>query len=79
VDPEFADLVPLFAEEAHDRLERLATCLPRLESDPQAAVEAKRELHTIKGAGRMFKAEQWDETGPKFDTADPAIKEDPQT
>jgi hypothetical protein len=38
-----------------------------------------KEIDGIKGAGRMFKAEQWDETGPKFDTADPAIKEDPQT
>jgi chemotaxis protein histidine kinase CheA len=54
VDPEFADLVPLFVEEAKDRIERLATSLPRLESEPQAMVEAKRELHTIKGAGRML-------------------------
>jgi chemotaxis protein histidine kinase CheA len=54
VDPEFADLVPLFVEEARDRIERLATSLPRLESEPQAMVEAKRELHTIKGAGRML-------------------------
>ena len=38
-----------------------------------------KEIDGIKGAGRMFKADQWDETGPKFDTADPAIKEDPQT
>lgn len=38
-----------------------------------------KEIDGIKGAGRMFKAEQWDETGPKFDTTDPAIKEDPQT
>ncbi len=54
MDPEFADLVPLFVEEAKDRIERLATALPRLESEPQAMVEAKRELHTIKGAGRML-------------------------
>jgi chemotaxis protein histidine kinase CheA len=54
VDPEFADLVPLFVEEARDRIERLATSLPRLEAEPQAMVEAKRELHTIKGAGRML-------------------------
>jgi chemotaxis protein histidine kinase CheA len=54
VDPEFADLVPLFVEEAKDRIERLATSLPRLENEPQAMVEAKRELHTIKGAGRML-------------------------
>jgi two-component system, chemotaxis family, sensor kinase CheA len=55
VDPEFADLVPLFVEEARDRLERLATHVPRLEADAQSAVEAKRELHTLKGAGRMMR------------------------
>jgi two-component system chemotaxis sensor kinase CheA len=55
VDSEFADLIPLFVEEARDRLERLATCVPRLEADPQAVVEAKRELHTLKGAGRMMR------------------------
>src|SRR5262245_3897652 len=55
VDAEFADLVPLFVEEARDRLERLATSVPRLESDPQSAVEARRELHTLKGAGRMMR------------------------
>ncbi|MBM3794808.1 MAG: hypothetical protein FJW31_12225 [Acidobacteria bacterium] len=38
-----------------------------------------KEIDGAKGAGRMFKAEQWDENGPKFDTADPAVKEDPQT
>ncbi len=55
MDAEFADLVPLFVEEARDRLERLATSIPRLESDPQSAVEARRELHTLKGAGRMMR------------------------
>jgi len=55
VDAEFADLVPLFVEEARDRLERLASSVPRLETDPQSAVEAKRELHTLKGAGRMMR------------------------
>ncbi|HEX4963741.1 MAG TPA: response regulator [Thermoanaerobaculia bacterium] len=55
MDAEFADLIPLFVEEARDRLERLATSVPRLESDPQSAVEAKRELHTLKGAGRMMR------------------------
>ncbi len=54
MDPEFVDLIPLFVEEARDRLERLAAALPRLESDSQALVEAKRELHTVKGAGRML-------------------------
>jgi chemotaxis protein histidine kinase CheA len=55
VDSEFADLIPLFVEEARDRLERLATSVPRLEADPQSVVEAKRELHTLKGAGRMMR------------------------
>lgn len=55
MDAEFADLVPLFVEEARDRLERLATCVPHLESDAQAVVEVKRELHTLKGAGRMMR------------------------
>src|SRR4029077_13388628 len=55
LDSEFADLIPLFVEEARDRLERLATNVPRLEIDPLAVVEAKRELHTLKGAGRMMR------------------------
>jgi two-component system, chemotaxis family, sensor kinase CheA len=55
VDPEFADLVPLFVEEARDRIERLATFLPQLDADAQATVEVKRELHTLKGAGRMLR------------------------
>ena len=55
MDPEFASLVPLFVEEARDRLDRLALCLPRLAEDPRAAVEARRELHTLKGAGRMMR------------------------
>src|SRR4051812_50204723 len=55
LDAEFADLIPLFVEEARDRLERLASSGPRLEADPQSVVEAKRELHTLKGAGRMMR------------------------
>ncbi|HKV07535.1 MAG TPA: Hpt domain-containing protein, partial [Thermoanaerobaculia bacterium] len=55
MDAEFADLIPLFVEEARDRLERLATSVPRLDTDPQSAIEAKRELHTLKGAGRMMR------------------------
>jgi len=38
-----------------------------------------KEIDGIKGAGRMFKAEDWDENGPKFDVGDPAIQEDPAT
>jgi predicted phosphodiesterase len=38
-----------------------------------------KEIDGAKGAGRMFKAEDWDEKGPKFDVGDPAINEDPRT
>src|SRR5258708_22362095 len=55
MEDEFADLVPLFVEESRERLDKLALCLPRLAGDPQAAVEARRELHTLKGAGRMMR------------------------
>ncbi|MFL6233080.1 MAG: response regulator [Thermoanaerobaculia bacterium] len=55
MDAEFADLIPLFVEEARDRLERLASSVPRLEVDQPSVVEAKRELHTLKGAGRMMR------------------------
>jgi chemotaxis protein histidine kinase CheA len=55
LDAEFADLIPLFVEEARDRLERLATHVPLLDVDPQSAIEVKRELHTLKGAGRMMR------------------------
>lgn len=54
MDPEFADLVPLFAEEARDRLARLSATLSRLDHDSAALAEARRELHTLKGAGRML-------------------------
>jgi chemotaxis protein histidine kinase CheA len=54
LDAEFADLVPIFLEEARDRIERLATFVPLMESDAQSVVEVKRELHTLKGAGRML-------------------------
>jgi two-component system, chemotaxis family, sensor kinase CheA len=54
MDPEFADLVPLFVSEARERLERLALLVRRLEENSDAATEARRELHTLKGAGRML-------------------------
>lgn len=38
-----------------------------------------KEIDGVKGAGRMFRAEDWDDNGPKFDTKDPAINEDPRT
>jgi two-component system chemotaxis sensor kinase CheA len=61
MEDEFADLIPLFAEESRERLDRLALCLPRLAADPQAAVEARRELHTLKGAGRMMRLDAFAE------------------
>ncbi|MFL6203515.1 MAG: response regulator [Thermoanaerobaculia bacterium] len=54
MDPEFADLVPLFVEEARDRIERLATFVPQMDGAAEPLVEVKRELHTLKGAGRML-------------------------
>jgi chemotaxis protein histidine kinase CheA len=54
VHEDFADLVPLFVEEARERLDRLAGLVLRVESEPEAVIEAKRELHTLKGAGRMM-------------------------
>ena len=38
-----------------------------------------KELDGAKGAGRIFKAEEWDENGPQFDVGDPAITEKPTT
>lgn len=38
-----------------------------------------KELDGQFGAGRMFNAEDWDENGPKFEIADPAISGKPQT
>jgi hypothetical protein len=38
-----------------------------------------KEIDGVKGAGRMFRAGDWDEKGPKFDVGDPAINEDPAT
>ncbi|MEZ5399966.1 MAG: metallophosphoesterase [Bryobacteraceae bacterium] len=38
-----------------------------------------KEIDGAKGAGRMFRAEDWDENGPKFDTGDPAATEEPRT
>ena len=38
-----------------------------------------KEIDGAKGAGRMFSADQWDQNGPKFDPADPALMGDPRT
>jgi chemotaxis protein histidine kinase CheA len=54
LDPELRELLPVFVEEARDRLERLATNASRLPGDEAARAEVQRELHTVKGAARML-------------------------
>lgn len=54
VTDELGDLLPLFLEEAGARLERLSGLLFRAGDDPGAAVQARRELHAVKGAARMM-------------------------
>lgn len=55
IDPDLADLVPLFVGEAHGRIEKLAALAPRLDEDAASTAEVRRELHTLKGAGRMLR------------------------
>ncbi len=38
-----------------------------------------KELDGMRGQGRMFRAEDWDERGPHFDTGDPALTDKPTT
>ena len=38
-----------------------------------------KELDGPKGSGRMFRAEDWDENGPRFQVQDPASSENPPT
>ncbi len=54
LDPELRDLIPLFVDEARDRIERLATLAPQLPEDRESQAEVRRELHTVKGAARML-------------------------
>ncbi|MEO8198185.1 MAG: response regulator [Thermoanaerobaculia bacterium] len=54
MDDELLELVPVFIAEARERLQRLADLVPAMARDPDALVEIKRELHTLKGAGRMM-------------------------
>ncbi len=54
MDDELLELVPVFVAEARERLQRVADLVPALARGPQALVEIKRELHTLKGAGRMM-------------------------
>ena len=55
IDPDLADLVPLFVSEARGRMEKLASLVPRVGEDVVATGEVRRELHTLKGAGRMLR------------------------
>lgn len=48
------DLLPLFLEEAGSRLDRLGALLPEAIDDPGAAVQVRREIHALKGAGRLM-------------------------
>jgi predicted phosphodiesterase len=38
-----------------------------------------KEIDGQMGAGRMFRIEDWDENGPKFDVSDPALTDKPET
>ncbi|MFV2071240.1 MAG: response regulator [Thermoanaerobaculales bacterium] len=49
-----SDLLPLFLEEAGDRLERMGELLEIIDEDSQAAIQMRRELHALKGASRMM-------------------------
>ena len=48
------DLLPMFVAEARERLQRLALLAAAIGGDATAVAEARRELHTIKGAARML-------------------------
>lgn len=48
------ELLPLFIEEAGSRLDRLAVLFKEASKDPGAAVQVRRELHALKGAGRLM-------------------------
>ena len=52
---EFNDLLPVFLAEASARLERLQQLLSTVATDEASRRQAQRELHTLKGAGRMLK------------------------
>ena len=49
-----ADLRELFLEEARERLERVIDLVVRIDSDSDAIVGLRRQLHALKGASRMM-------------------------
>ncbi len=53
------DLLVLFIGEAEERIERLFDLLPRVETDSAVMDQARRELHALKGAGRMMGLEHF--------------------
>jgi HPt (histidine-containing phosphotransfer) domain-containing protein len=48
------ELFPLFLTEARSRVERLLTLAGRVDGSLAAAGDARRELHTLKGACRLM-------------------------
>ncbi|HEX2162988.1 MAG TPA: Hpt domain-containing protein, partial [Thermoanaerobaculia bacterium] len=54
MEHELADLVPVFVEEARERIDHLTAVTPRVPAGGEAAIVAKRELHTLKGSARML-------------------------
>lgn len=54
MEQEFADLVPVFVEEARHRVDHLASVAESVAGGGEAETIAKRELHTLKGSARML-------------------------
>lgn len=54
MEQEFADLVPVFVEEARDRVDHLASVAGQVAGGGEPGTIAKRELHTLKGSARML-------------------------
>ncbi len=53
------DLLILFIGEAEERIERIVESIPGIGVDAQATDQIRRELHALKGAGRMMGLEQF--------------------
>jgi HPt (histidine-containing phosphotransfer) domain-containing protein len=58
MNEQLVELLPLFLEESRVRLARLEELLPLLPADRQAADEARRQLHTLKGCCRLLELEE---------------------
>jgi len=58
VSGDLDDLLPLFLGEAGERLERVAMLADRVEVEPQAAIQARRQLHALKGAANMMRLKE---------------------